>query len=373
MWQKSQPYRLKVLKVVILNLISNHASDPTMYLGYYSKDDHYRNSASRYNPAGISGHLIRKVIRGLISMDYIEWHRGRYNVQHRVGYVCKCRATSLLIDVLKIHNAMVTPVRNPHADPIELRAIKFKEYFGEKCVTHGGRSIDYKDTAMTKAMRSNLKAYNDFMADVAIEYKGAVIPFEGVRRVFNGSWTEGGRFYGGFWQGDDGPKRSRIILGGWHVRELDYSSQHMTIAYIHAGLVPGSDLYDIHDIPRKIVKKGSMLLLSAGSQRTVVREVKKVIEKMGRHDLDPKMIAKMIEHKHRAIKAYHYKRMGTKLQYIDSQVCEYVLKVMTKAKIPCLPIHDSFVVPRHWVEYLRSTMVKAFKEIMNTNITPLID
>ena len=52
------------------------------------------------------------------------------------------------------------------------------------------------------------------------------------RRIFNnGSFDEGGRFYGGWWQRIDSSERRRIRLNNAPSKEMDYSALHVILAY----------------------------------------------------------------------------------------------------------------------------------------------
>ena len=53
-----------------------------------------------------------------------------------------------------------------------------------------------------------------------------------VRRVFNtGTFDDGGRFYGGWWQLIDGSYRKDIRTNNVPTVEIDYSSLHVSLAY----------------------------------------------------------------------------------------------------------------------------------------------
>jgi hypothetical protein len=67
-----------------------------------------------------------------------------------------------------------------------------------------------------------------------------------LRRVFNnGSWEDGGRFYGGWWQAIPKKYRRHIQIEGKQTVEWDYSSIHPTILYAMEGHPAPSDAYDI--------------------------------------------------------------------------------------------------------------------------------
>jgi len=57
-----------------------------------------------------------------------------------------------------------------------------------------------------------------------------------------------------------------------------------------------------------------------------------------------------------------------KLQYIDSQLAESVLKHFTSRDIPCLCVHDSFIVPKKYGDELEGVMKDTYKSKINYDI-----
>jgi hypothetical protein len=70
-------------------------------------------------------------------------------------------------------------------------------------------------------------------------------------RVFNnGSFDEGGRFYGGWWQQVPGDKRKFITINGRTTFEYDYSYLHPAMLYAELGLPLADDAYEIEGIEK---------------------------------------------------------------------------------------------------------------------------
>jgi hypothetical protein len=68
-----------------------------------------------------------------------------------------------------------------------------------------------------------------------------------LRRTFNGTWEQGGRLFGGFWQTMPRPDRFKNIrIGGEPVALVDYGQLFLRLAYAEAGVTPPpGDLYDM--------------------------------------------------------------------------------------------------------------------------------
>jgi hypothetical protein len=54
---------------------------------------------------------------------------------------------------------------------------------------------------------------------------------------------------------------------------------------------------------------------------------------------------------------------GLKAQFIDSRIAERVLLHFAKRNIPCLPIHDSFLMHHGYESELEDQMLMAFREV----------
>ena len=133
--------------------------------------------------------------------------------------------------------------KHPHTECVIL---KDKNEDGKKVV------VTYTDTAATNVMRKDLYAYNNLLRRTHID-----IPWfhtEGaqsrsgsklikadrnnkfVRRIFNNnSWEDGGRYYGGWWQGMPKDWRKKILLDGSRIVEIDYSGLHIVLLYALEG------------------------------------------------------------------------------------------------------------------------------------------
>ena len=217
------------------------------------------------------------------------------------------------------------------------------------------------------------------------EHQGRLLNFNHVllKRVFSrGSMERGGRFYGGWWQFIPSEYREYITINGLPTVEIDYSELHPRLLYMSQGLAPpAGDLYDIglhpngleydpkvepYKTQRGIVKEVFNALLNDESGR--YRMGKDQVKKLGIKQADLK---KRLLKRHPPLKAVLGKGVGLWFQYIDSQVAEKVMLGLLDKGISCLPVHDSFIVPRHQGKELHDTMGKAFEEIMAGNVAKL--
>lgn len=371
MWGQDHRKRHVHLKVILVNLLMINTTDPSRYMGFYQAHDFYTDLYN--NPAGIS-RLISTVMNSLTEDGLIEYHRGRYQVDLKMGYVSKVRATTELMDLFHIYGltpAMIT--RHPDTEIIILRGAKGWTFRGGRSGKFNGAYIEYKDTPEITAMRERLGRYNRFMAGVELMYEGQVIPIGPTRRIFNdGSWNYGGRFYGGFWQNKKKEQRQSILLNGEAVTELDYGSLHAHLLYSRVGVMPSGDLYEIEDVPRKVAKHAVMLMIGTRRRSSVIGNLDDYIKADYPDCPNAEAVVAALESKHAVLNELWYRGLGLDLQNMDSQICDMVLTELIEAGIPCLSVYDSFIVPQGFSDHLRNAMKRAFREITGAEYDPPI-
>uniref|UniRef100_UPI004047E996 hypothetical protein n=1 Tax=Limnohabitans sp. TaxID=1907725 RepID=UPI004047E996 len=136
--------------------------------------------------------------------------------------------------------------------PIVLRGIKTPE---EKKKRKPAKELPLPDTDEVRRLIGEVERFNNFLSLQRIEYKGDRDDVDDERksthRVFNnGSLTQGGRLYGGFWQWLSGEKegkhdqRSDIHINGERLVGLDYGQIAIRELYSFEGKqVPMKDAY----------------------------------------------------------------------------------------------------------------------------------
>ena len=193
-------------------------------------------------------------------------------------------------------------------------------------------------------------------------------------RIFSrGEMNLGGRFYRGWWQSIPGKHRPHIRIDGKKTIEVDYSGMSLSIIYA-LNKVPFSaddDPYDIglnewtgkSDIRRKPLKKVVNALIN--DQDGVYRISKSELRLFGEteHSFMDKLLTK-----HPVLKDRLGSSIGLETQFIDSQIAEAVMIELLKEDIVVLPIHDSFIVPAGYQQYLETAMSHFFKLRLGADI-----
>ncbi|RXV58071.1 hypothetical protein C6W92_17180 [Roseovarius sp. A46] len=247
-----------MLKVILLDLYVAWTTDPELSIGVNLNLKRWV-TGSRYNALHLSRAVPAQIHR-LADAGLIELSLGSYS-----GPGANTNRTA----------------RIRAAEPLKA---KFREArFGRIDVGHspdreciirrdvGGREEEYEDTDRTRAMRGELRAYNDLLARTFLDLPHIEEPYieraittgprEGqqiqvpffpgnkfVRRVFSRSnWNLNGRFYGGWWQQIGEDLRKKIHINGFPTVERDFKALHINLLSLERGVRLEGDPYDLTD------------------------------------------------------------------------------------------------------------------------------
>lgn len=246
-----------------------------------------------------------------------------------------------------------------------------------------GQLIKYTDTEETDAMRLQLHKLNALLEGTNIGSTGApnfITDFDedfsgektGLYRVFNnGSFSEGGRFYGGWWLHAKKHLRRTITINGQPTVEADFKGLHPAILFAKQGLTIPTDPYALvprvegNDTLRKHAKKTFLALLNASWKGTA--EPRKFDTRA--HGITAEAFRQSVKDAFPMLPGVFGTGIGLRLQREDSDLAERVMMHFVDRGIPVLPIHDSFIVAAGHQASLTSVMEKVFHEAYRQNIT----
>jgi hypothetical protein len=127
------------------------------------------------------------------------------------------------------------------------------------------------------------------------------------------------------------------------------------------------DPYEIGIDPRyrEWVKKALNSLINAGPRG---------IAEPGGYDpievgIAYKELLERVAQHHNRISAYFYTGSGLDLQFVDSCIAEKVMLHFADQGIPCLPVHDSFLVQQRYQKNLVEVMHSAFENVVGRKLT----
>ena len=238
----------------------------------------------------------------------------------------------------------------PYEDP-EVIILRDEKKRGQK----QGDLINYKDTPVTRRARKNLQEINKFIAshhinldsmddqeeellfkmlqrddprrDKFIDYTKTRL-----RRIFNnGSFEQGGRFYGGWWQEILSDYRALITINGKRTVELDYSGMHFAIMYAELAMdMPMADPYALDGYGwhlRGEIKKAFHIIVNCANRKQAVGAIDRRIktgelsEELGGGE----QLLQAFAETHPLIKGKIASGEGVRGQFTDSRIAEKVL------------------------------------------------
>ncbi|MEO0995504.1 MAG: hypothetical protein AAFX62_17095, partial [Pseudomonadota bacterium] len=251
--------------------------------------------------------------------------------------------------------------------------------------------IDYRETRATRRMRREVEAQNEAIMSVELG-QGLPVPSR-LRRIFNGDFGHGGRFYaeGGGWQTLTKAQRVRLRHNGELVIESDFRALHPTLAYAACGLTLRGDPYDIAGFPRPLVKIAFNLLLNSrgrnGARHGIAgkpemadhlrgKDFGAVFRAAGGREIarhcpgyateasrEAERLIDALLARHAPIRDLFFTGIGPVLQKRDSDIAEAVMRDMRRHSVVVLPVHDSFICPASKADLLEDVMRERAREV----------
>jgi len=203
--------------------------------------------------------------------------------------------------------------------------------------------------------------------------------YQYLHRVFNNeSFKLGGRFYGAFHLELPKELRSHIRINNEPTVELDYSALHIRMLYHLEGIDYREDPYTVicdSEEERKIYKLAQLIAINSESENKAVMAIRDQLRKNDIiFDLSNKSILRCLDKfkkVHYPIAKYLNTGVGLRLQNLDSRITDIILRAMTNNKIPCLPVHDSYIVKERDKDFLIEVMKESYERIMK-GFSPVI-
>ena len=153
--------------------------------------------------------------------------------------------------------------------------------------------------------------------------------------------------------------------------ELDYSALHIRMLYHIEGMNYTADPYSLlcQDQSERIVHKlANLVAINAGSEKKAVGGIRNKFRSEGiPYDLTDKALMELIcnfKEAHKPIAHYLCSGIGRQLQNKDSHIAAAILNRLTRDGIPCLPVHDSFIVEAENKDTLYQIMIEEYEKIM---------
>ena len=385
----------KHLKTVLLDLYLAWSEDPTLNIaahmteGAYSDGTVFNKGKSRYNELHIKSSTI-DIVHTLHKAGLVGLKKGWQDPDGR-SFLTRIWPEKLLIKKFKKAAFSYFDVRYQESrETIILR-------------NEDKKDLEYPDTFKTKEMRLLVQRYNKLLEKTFVDIQSLDKPRielpenkvrkkrkkplyvhvshhdKFVRRIFNnGSFDEGGRFYGGWWQRVDEDIRSKIRLNNVATVEIDFSSLHIILAYAEAEIdywyQNTADPYDLPvrnvDDPehcREITKLLFLLSLNASTEISLFKAFRSELDYTSYpYSFPDDVLSELlctIKESHPDIVDLICSGAGLKLMNIDSAICAYVISDFVETDTPILTVHDSFIVPFGEEDRLLRLMKEGFNVV----------
>jgi hypothetical protein len=198
-------------------------------------------------------------------------------------------------------------------------------------------------------------------------------------RVFNGTWDEGGRQFGGLWQTMERAERfKRITIAGKRIAVVDYCQLFIRLAYARARVTPPKgDLYAvslgdtrrpnwkaIRAARKKLVN--ALFFLNRPLQQWPGQDIKERSEIRGAFPpgTRPRDAVKDIMEHHKGIAGQFGVGIGLKLMRTESDLITRVVLALNRRGIIALPVHDAVIVAANKARITKVVMEREAKRLV---------
>lgn len=331
--------------------------------------------------------IVTSSCNGLEALGYItKTKKGYINRATKEGKTTRYRATDKLMGFLsdiaqltpkKIIQRINTPhvvLRNQNKQDIPYHTSLKTEYWEaelstiNECLKNTWLDLCISDDKFERLQMDQYgKHLSDYKRPSSVDFNSCTL-----RRIFsNCDFEQGGRFYGGWWQGIPSKYRRHIHIDGKDTVEIDYSSMHPVILYESLGISCPELPYDIglDQVDRDHIKTAFNALLNAKGKPPKCPK-----------EYDPEQqgstwtkLLDTVKEKHKLIQDQFETGVGLRLQRIDADIASKVMLHFVERGYPCLPVHDSFIVHHAMADELQEVMeeefYKHFRTVPKTKIT----
>ncbi len=415
------------IKVILCNLISAEQTNLNVWVSFLKGSDFYRLD-SKNKGFQFTSVNVNKVTDLFIKHDFVEFKPGK-KPKKGLGFASKMRGTPKLFRFIGTPLfELVIYKDNTHIPPISMKGKKCHWRTVTPWKGKPYRELYRKDVQIperynkkAREITANLKKINNILDKAKLELDIDQFEFEELNirlskhpdkykrpidlsnkylyRVFHDSgFDKHGRFYGAWCMGIPENYRERIMIDRMPSVEFDFKSIHPSILYCREGIdIPEEDLYflpgygidpkDSNDPIRKFIKGIMLIAINSKGDDSTFRafcrkwnQKRKKARRNGEPIPEPPKPLKLkkpviikilseLRERHKPIQKYFDDgTIGNILMNYDSQIAEKVMMHFVSMGVPCMPVHDSFIVPvNHGIECYQ-VMRKEFKKLMDQEI-----
>lgn len=358
-----------VLGVVITNLL---ACIKKSNLLVYSRS----KGKSTNSKKGITARKVMRCIEFLSDEGYITNHVGTAHAKmekRQISYVCP---TNKFIEEWSVKE-LVEEAMESYQNALQVIELRDDQK----------QSLKYRNNQDIKKMEEVVRNLNRMNEVVQIRGGEGETLTNFYCRIFNESFDYGGRFYKAdvlAIKNKQTSARLDITIDGQSVVEVDYSNLHFRIAaalenldYENIPLDVYSGILDdeTNEIDRRIVKLAVNIMFNCYNEASAEKAINLEINKLTQEEKSVYTLGKAKSVILLIYDAYpefielfcNSRSYGRVLQNADSHLANDILEVMIERGIPCLPVHDSFIVQTKYMNLLCETMGNCFRNRFNVD------
>lgn len=378
--EKTLAYFKVAIELFVLNLLQAHrfSSKTRSVLVSVPLNKNEYGLNNRYTPRNMTYKPFKAAYDGLRNCGYIAVVYDGFNFSNGDAAQTRITATDKLLKLSK-----------PLLDDTQFRFIYRKpEQPEESIILKDGqkKKTPYTDTPFTLRARERLAFINNVLSghSYGLDLSPAqekelnswlarsdqpYVDFAAVQlqRIFNnGSFEQGGRFYGAWWQNFPKALRKCITIDGKSTAELDYSQLHISMMYAELGLPVPEKAYFIHPkVSRAVSKEAVNALISASG-------IPNPVDGFSEEDAGVSWLEfiDLIKAKHSPlVKAdMLLKGYGLKLQCEDAALAESIMLYFAEQDVPCLCLHDGFLIQSDKATALMTIMKDCYRSTFGQSI-----
>jgi hypothetical protein len=353
------------------------------------------NSASQFSP--IFGKTARKVVDLMVQLGFVSKIRG-----YPYRGPTTIQATQKLREHLPLGTITWDALRLEEAHDLVILKKRDKDELTttDSALRSATTGATLQDALWLKTVRDQMATINAAILSTPIECHGsavahiseqpgaatasiATLHHRTLRRIFNGSWEEGGRLFSAFYQTMPKADRFKFIrIGGEPVAVVDYQQLFLRLAYARVGTpAPVGDLYDVtgSDCDRldwDLLRSARKRLVNALFFRraplkqwpgSTLAEIAELRDAFGA-GIKPIDAIQAIKTKHEAIAALFERGLGLGFMRQESDIISAVTLRLFNTSIPALPIHDAVLVTRQHSTVASSVMQEEALRITGADV-----
>lgn len=297
-------------------------------------------------------------------------------IEHRLGGINPFSKIARRQTTIQVSSALGTRIDRLGLEPSDfcLRVGGESIILRRERIAPGEKTRDqsYEDNETTELYRAQMDRINVWLkgADISCEQRGEeyIDPDDRfLRRIFNNdSFEQGGRLYGGFWQGLRKAQRRELIrIGGEPVTTLDFGQLGPRLLYGRIEQAPAMEdayllpslVYQYRDAVKRIM---NAMLNSSSPLKRYPTNTRELVPKQSIKVTD---FTAAILKDHAPIAHFFHAGKGLGVLFQESQMLVTILLRLIDLGVVALPIHDALVVQVSKVAAAKQTMEEVFKEV----------